>query len=97
MKRYSGKPRGRVNMGGATHDKDRERLRSLGKNYNSIDFEMSDMITESNYKDKSQPIGTLVIGNRSVDLTWSECNKLMQTLTDAQLIHGRKIQMGLFQ
>ena len=38
-----------------------------------------------------------VIGNRSVDLTWSECNKLMQTLSDAQLIHKRKIQMGLFQ
>jgi len=97
MKRYSGKPRGRVNMGGATHDKDRERLKSLGENYNSIDFEMSDNLTEANYKDKSQPIGTLVIGNRSVDLTWSECSKLMHTLSDAQLIHKRKIQMGLFQ
>jgi hypothetical protein len=97
MKRYSGKPRGRVNMGGATHEKDRDRLRSLGNNYNSIDFEMSDVITEENYKDKSEPIGTLVIGNRSVDLTWSECNKLMQTLSDAQLVHKRKIQLGLFQ
>jgi len=84
-------------MGGATHDKDRERLKSLGENYNSIDFEMSDNLTEANYKDKSQPIGTLVIGNRSVDLTWSECSKLMHTLSDAQLIHKRKIQMGLFQ
>ena len=97
MRKHSGKPRGRVNMGGATHQKDRDRLKSLGKHYNSIDFEVSDSITEANYKDKSQPIGTLVIGNRSVDLTWSECTKLMQTLSDAQLVHRRKIQMGLFQ
>jgi len=97
MKNHSGKPRGRVNMGGATHAKDRDRLKSLGKHYNSIDFEVSDSITEANYKDKSQPIGTLVIGNRNVDLTWSECTKLMQTLSDAQLIHRRKIQMGLFR
>lgn len=48
MKRYSGKPRGRVNMGGATHQKDRDKLKQLGKNYNSIDFEMSSNLTEAN-------------------------------------------------
>ena len=43
MKRYSGKPRGRVNQGGATHKKDADKLnKNFGKNYNSIDFEMSD-------------------------------------------------------
>ena len=63
MKRYSGKPRGRVNQGGATHQKDRDKLKQLGKNYNSIDFEMSEHLTEANYKDKSRPIGTLVVGN----------------------------------
>tara|TARA_B100001057_G_C22851969_1_gene951328 strand:- start:1571 stop:1864 length:294 start_codon:yes stop_codon:yes gene_type:complete len=96
MKRYSGKPRGRVNQGGATHDKDREKLKQFGKNYNSIDFEMSDRITESNYKDKANPIGTLIVGNQRIDLTWSECNKVFSTLLDAQNTHKRKIQLGMF-
>ena len=55
MKRYSGKPRGTVNQGAATHQKDRDRLKQFGKNYNSIDFEMSDKITISNYKERSNP------------------------------------------
>lgn len=96
MKRYSGKPRGRVNQGGATHQKDRDKLKQLGKNYNSIDFEMSEHLTEANYKDKSRPIGTLVVGNQRVDLTWSECNKIFTTLLDAQQVHRRKIQLGMF-
>lgn len=96
MRKYNGKPRGRVNHGGATNEKDRERLRKLGKNYNSIDFLMSDNLNESNYTDKSQPIGTLEIGNVSVDLTWSECAKIMETLENAQLTHRQKIRLGLF-
>ena len=96
MKKYSGKPRGRVNHGGATHDKDRERLRKLGKNYNDIDFAMSENLNESNYGDKSLPIGTLEIGNFSVDLTWAECTKVAETLEAAQLTHRQKIRLGLF-
>ena len=96
MKRYSGKPRGRVNQGRATHQKDRDKLKQLGKNYNSIDFEMGEQLTEANYKDKSRPIGTLVVGSQRVDLTWSECNKIFSTLLDAQQVHRRKIQLGMF-
>ncbi len=97
MKRYSGKPRGRVNQGGATHKKDADKLnKNFGKNYNSIDFEMGEHLNEANYKDKSRPIGTLVVGSQRVDLTWSECNKIFTTLLDAQQIHRRKIQLGMF-
>jgi hypothetical protein len=96
MKRYNGKPRGRVNMGGATHEKDRERLKKLGKNYNSIDFLMTDQMNESNYSDRSIPIGTLEVGNVSIDLTWSECSKIMETLETAQQTHRQKIRLGLF-
>jgi len=96
MKRYNGKPRGRVNMGGATHEKDRERLKRLGKNYNSIDFLMTDQMNESNYSDRSTPIGTLEVGNVSIDLTWSECSKIMETLEAAQQTHRQKIRLGLF-
>jgi len=96
MKRYNGKPRGSVNMGGATHEKDRERLKRLGKNYNSIDFLMTDQMNESNYSDRSIPIGTLEVGNVSIDLTWSECSKIMETLETAQQTHRQKIRLGLF-
>tara|TARA_B110000305_G_scaffold151643_1_gene168224 strand:+ start:204 stop:500 length:297 start_codon:yes stop_codon:yes gene_type:complete len=97
MKAYSGKPRGRVNQGGATHKKDADKLnQSFGKNYNSIDFEMSSHLSEANYKEKTNPIGTLVVGNQRVDLTWSECNKIFTTLLDAQQTHRRKIQLGMF-
>jgi len=83
-------------MGGATHEKDRERLKRLGKNYNSIDFLMTDQMNESNYSDRSIPIGTLEVGNVSIDLTWSECSKIMETLETAQQTHRQKIRLGLF-
>ena len=57
---------------------------------------MGEHLTEANYKDKSRPIGTLVVGNQRVDLTWSECNKIFTTLLDAQQVHRRKIQLGMF-
>ena len=47
MKKYNVKPRGYVNHGGASTEKDRERLRKLGKNYNSIDFGMSTQMNET--------------------------------------------------
>tara|TARA_R110001592_G_scaffold10240_1_gene53493 strand:+ start:768 stop:1064 length:297 start_codon:yes stop_codon:yes gene_type:complete len=96
MKRYNGKPRGTVNQGGATHHKDRKKFESMGKNYNSIDFELSDKVTLSNYKERSNPIGDLVVGGKRVELTWSECNKIITTLEDAKSTHHRKIQLGLF-
>ena len=83
-------------MGGATHEKDRERLKKLGKNYNSIDFLMTDQMNESNYSDRSIPIGTLEVGNVSIDLTWAECSKIMETLETAQQTHRQKIRLGLF-
>jgi len=96
MKPYRGKPKGRINHGGATHQKDRDRLKQLGKNYNSIDFELSSNINLKNYRDRSIPIGDLLVGNQRVNLTWSECNKVIQTLEDAKSAHQRKIQLGLF-
>jgi len=96
MKRYSGKPRGLINQGGATHQKDRDKLKQYGKNYNSIDFEMSDKITLANYKERSNPIGDLLVGGKRVELTWAECNKIITTLEDAKTSHQRKIQLGLF-
>mgnify|MGYP006954771462 FL=1 len=97
MKRYSGKPRRLINQGGATQQKDRDKMKlQYGKNYNSIDFEMSDKITLANYKERTNPIGDLLVGGKKVELTWSECNKIITTLEDAKTSHQRKIQLGLF-
>ncbi len=96
MTQSYGKPRGRVNQGGATHEKDRERLAKLGKNYNSIDFTMSDSLKDYNFSDKSVPIGTLEVGRTTIELTWSECNKVMEILKDAQATHRQKIKLGMF-
>jgi hypothetical protein len=96
MKKYSSKPRGRVNQGGSTNEKDMVRFAKLGENYNSIDFHMNDAVTKSNYTKKDLPIGELQIGNRFVELTWSECSKLIETLQLAQLTHNQKIRLGVF-
>ena len=96
MAQSYGKSRSRVNQGGATQEKDRERLAKLGKNYNSIDFAMSNSLTDYNFSDKSTPIGTLEVGRTTIELTWSECNKIMETLKDAQATHRQKIKLGMF-
>lgn len=96
MTQSYGVPKGRINQGGATHEKDRKRLAKLGKNYNSIDFAMSNSLTDYNFSDKSMPIGTLEVGRTSIELTWSECNKIMEILKDAQTTHRQKIKLGMF-
>jgi len=53
-------------------------------------------LSESNYSDRSIPIGTLEVGSVSIDLTWSECSKIMETLETAQQTHRQKIRLGLF-
>ena len=57
---------------------------------------MSNKITLANYKERSNPIGDLLVGGKRVELTWSECNKIITTLEDAKTSHQRKIQLGLF-
>ena len=57
---------------------------------------MSDSLKDYNFSDKSVPIGTLEVGRTTIELTWSECNKIMQTLKDAQATHRQKIKLGMF-
>jgi hypothetical protein len=89
------KLKGSINHSLAVTPANRERQKKLGRHYSSIDFEPTDKLNESNYKDKSIPIGTLKIGNKSVDLTANECNKLLSTLEEALSVHYKKIKLGL--
>jgi len=77
-------------------NKTQERFDKLGKNYSSINFEMSNSITETNVKDRSTSIGNLMVGNRNIELTYSECNKVMEVLLDAQHTIRQKQKLGMF-
>ena len=87
--------RGSVNHSFATPSEIKSKQNRFGKNYASVDFQMSDKITESNYKDKALPIGFLKIGNKEIELTFHECNKIISTLENATMIHQRKIKLGI--
>jgi hypothetical protein len=71
-----------LNMTAAINSK---RVEHLGKNYASIDFELKDKVDPTEFKySKMKPIvGTFVIGNRRVDVTYSELNQIVQTATAA--------------
>jgi hypothetical protein len=76
--------------------KTQDRLNKLGKNYSSINFEMSNSLTEINVKDRSTAIGSLIVGNNQVELTYSECNRVMEILLDAQSTIRQKQKLGMF-
>ena len=76
--------------------KTQERFNKLGKNYSSINFEMSNSLTEINVKDRSTAIGSLIVGNNQVELTYSECNRVMEILLDAQSTIRQKQKLGMF-
>ena len=77
-------------------NKTQERFDKLGKNYSSINFEMSNSITETNVKDRSTVIGSLIVGKHHVELTYSECNRVMEILLDAQTTVRQKQKLGMF-
>jgi len=66
-----------------------------GKNYSSIDFSMNENINESNFKNKSIPVGTLHLAGKEVELTQYEINKLIKTLENALSNHDKRISLGI--
>jgi len=62
-------------------NKTQERFDKLGKNYSSINFEMSNSVTETNVKNRSTVIGSLIVGKHHVELTYSECNRVLEMET----------------
>jgi hypothetical protein len=77
-------------------NKTQERFDKLGKNYSSINFEMSNSVTETNVKNRSTVIGSLIVGKHHVELTYSECNRVMEILLDAQTTIRQKQKLGMF-
>ena len=60
---------------------DEKKVRHLGKNYATIDFEIKENVNATDFKySKMKPeIGTFVIGNKRVNVTYSELNQIMHT------------------
>jgi hypothetical protein len=70
----------------------------LGKLYWSIDFEMNDGLTEKDFRNEDNPvIGELILGDKKISLTFSECNRIMETLHDAKHTHHQIYKLGLFK
>jgi len=60
---------------------DRKKVDHLGKNWATIDFEIKEQVDPTEFKySKMKPIvGTFVIGNKRVEVTYSELNQIMHT------------------
>ena len=75
---------------------DQDKVRHLGKNYASIDFEIKEHVNANDFKyAKMKPIvGTFVIGNRQVEVTYSELNHIMRTASDSMNLCDQSYRMG---
>ena len=75
---------------------DQNKVKHLGKNYASIDFEIKEHVNPTDFKySKLKPIvGTFVIGNKRVDVTYSELNQIMRTAGHAMDACDQAYRMG---
>ena len=76
-------------------DKATERLtKRHGKNYVTIDFELTDNYDYKNYT-SPQPIGKLIVGNTQISLSVGEISRVMETLEDARISFKTRYKLGL--
>ena len=87
------KNRSSLNMTAAI---DRKKVDHLGKNWATIDFEIKDSVNASDFKyAKMKPvIGTFVIGNKRIDVTYSELNQIMHTAAASMQQCDNAYRMG---
>ena len=75
---------------------DRKKVEHLGKNWATIDFEIKENVNPTEFKfSKMKPIvGTFVIGNKRVDVTFSELNQIMRTAQSSMQACEMAYRMG---
>ena len=75
---------------------DEKKVKHLGKNYASIDFEIKEHVNPNEFRyGKMKPvIGSFVIGNKRVDVTYSELNHIMRTASAAMQACDMAYRMG---
>ena len=75
---------------------DEKKVKHLGRNYASIDFEIKEHVNPNDFKyGKMKPVvGTFVIGNKRVDVTYSELNHIMRTANASMQACDMAYRMG---
>ena len=77
---------------------DQKRVRKYGKLYGSIDFEVSDTISEHYFENNEKPVvGKLHIGGKTFDVTYQELDMIARTMNTAKDTVNRKYKMGLMR
>jgi len=67
-----------------------------GKLWGSIGFELADK--PAHVEQGKQPIiGFLCIDNRKIGITWSETNRIIETMADAQHRHNVANRLGMLE
>jgi len=77
---------------------DQKKIRKYGKLYGSIDFEVSDTISEHYFENNEKPVvGKLHIGGKTFDVTYQELDMIARTMNTAKDTVNRKHRMGLMR
>ena len=77
---------------------DQKRVRKYGKLYGSIDFEVSDSISQHYFENNEKPVvGKLHIGGKTFDVTYQELDMIARTMSTAKDTVNRKYKMGLMR
>tara|TARA_B100000780_G_scaffold265972_1_gene221840 strand:- start:405 stop:770 length:366 start_codon:yes stop_codon:yes gene_type:complete len=67
-----------------------------GKLWGNIGFELADK--QAHVEQGTQPIiGFLCIDNRKIGITWSETNRIIETMADAQHRHNVANRLGMLE
>ena len=82
-----------VNM---TSAHDTKKTRHLGKLWSTIDFELKEHVNPNDFKyAKMKPVvGSLEIGGKKFDMTYSELNQLMRTCSAAMDTAEKAYRLG---
>ena len=77
---------------------DENRVKRFGKLYSSIDFEISDRISEHYFENNEKPVvGKLHIGGKTFDVTYQELDMIQRTLGTAKDAVNRKYKLGMMR
>ena len=77
---------------------DQKKVRKKGKLFASIDFEVSDTISEKYFENNETPIvGKLHIGGKTFDVTYQELDAIARTMGLAKDTVNRKYKLGMMR
>ena len=75
-----------------------KKVRKYGKLYGSIDFEVSDTISQGYFENNEKPVvGKLHIGGKTFDVTFQELDMIAKTMNLAKDTVNRKYKLGMMR